>query len=228
MLVFAAMDGYGTISSGGGPGGSPTAILVGAAAGSGSASVLNPGTDGATSAVPTIAGASGASGASGAGSTPAGPTNPSTTPGPAGGTPTNNPATNTPATNTPAANTPAANTPAAATPAPIDTSDPVDTPDPAAPALDITSLPASVAANESVTLTAVTAPNASCKVKAKFSGGKASLAPGLSKKQTADTAGSVSWTWIVDSDAQPGTGTVTVSCNSNGHGVSKSKVFVVV
>jgi ribosomal protein L40E len=95
-------------------------------------------------------------------------------------------------------------------------------------ALDITGLPASVASNATVTLVVVTSPGATCDVKVKYHSGKLSLAPGLAKKQVADSAGIVSWTWIVESGTEAGNATATVTCKLKGNSSSKSKVFVVI
>jgi hypothetical protein len=92
----------------------------------------------------------------------------------------------------------------------------------------ITGLPDSIAVSSPVTLVAYTTPGATCLVKVKYHGGKASLAPGLQKKQVADATGKVSWTWTVESGTEVGTGTATVTCKVHGDSSSKSKVFVTV
>lgn len=90
----------------------------------------------------------------------------------------------------------------------------------------ITVLPDSVTANSTVTLGAATLPAASCQARVKYHSGKLSLAPGIQKKQVADSTGKVSWVWTAEADI--GTSTATVSCKLKGNSASKEKVFVVI
>lgn len=57
-----------------------------------------------------------------------------------------------------------------------------------------------------------TAPNASCSINYYTPRGTDSTAQGLYDK-TANSSGSVSWSWVIGTATVPGTGTVTVSCN---------------
>jgi hypothetical protein len=116
-----------------------------------------------------------------------------------------------------AATRPAAPPPATATPGATVTDPPLF--------VEITSLPASAATASTATLSALTLPSADCQAKVKYHSGKSSLAPGLAKKQVADAAGRVSWSWTVEPD--PGSSTATVSCKLKGKSASKSKAFVV-
>lgn len=64
------------------------------------------------------------------------------------------------------------------------------------------------------TATAVvqTTPGASCSIGYRTPAGTSSTAQGLSSR-SADTNGTVSWTWNIGPSTRPGTGTVTVTCN---------------
>lgn len=128
------------------------------------------------------------------------------------------PAPSTPAPGTPPPGTPAPGTPAPATPTPAPTAGVVLF-------VEITALPGSASVASQVTLDAATLPGASCTAKVNGHSGKASLAPGLKKKQVADASGNVAWVWIVDPDR--GTATATVACKLKGQSASKSKAFVV-
>ena len=122
-------------------------------------------------------------------------------------------------------------TPIGPTPTPIGPTPTAATPSPTATAADsdlylvITTLPASVISNSDVTLGATSVAGASCSAKVKYKSGKASPAPGLSKKQTADSAGKVAWVWTVDPD--PGIGKATVKCKLNSKSAEKTKDFLV-
>ena len=113
-----------------------------------------------------------------------------------------------------------------ATSAPTSTAAPTAAPTDPPIFVSITVLPDVVTANSTVTLGAVTVPAASCQAKVKYHSGKLSLAPGFKKKQTADSAGKVSWVWTADADI--GTTTATVSCKLKGNSASKDKIFVVI
>jgi len=105
---------------------------------------------------------------------------------------------------------------------------PTPTPTQTAPLdVGIASLPASVAANSSVTVVVTTSPGATCRVKVKDHAGVLSGAAGLKKKQVADSSGTVSWTWTVEPKTSKGNSTITVTCRLGGRSGSKSKVVVV-
>ncbi len=187
----------------------------------------SPGASEASGAVGTAAGSTPGTGASGTGASGAG-----SGAAPGGATPTSTPTSSPTGAGTSSASplgpTP---TPLGPTPTPLGPTPIPATPTPAATAGDselylaITTLPAAVMSNSDVALGATTAAGASCSARVKYQSGKVSLAPGLSKKQTANSAGKVAWVWTVDPD--PGTGTATVTCKDKSKQATKSKAFLV-
>jgi hypothetical protein len=218
ILVVAAVGGLAALPGPGGPG---TAIPVAAAGNSGS-----PGGATSTSGIGGSSGSADSTGSAGQPTTAAGSATaasstvapgslPAGTAAPAGATPS------LPAASPGGSTTPTSAPTAAPTPAATATD--------GAPllAVDITSLPSSISANSTATLAAVTLPGATCKAGVKYHSGKPSSAPGLLKKQVADSAGQVSWTWTIDAGTKAGDSTATVSCSLHGKSASKSKKFVV-
>lgn len=67
----------------------------------------------------------------------------------------------------------------------------------------------------SATVTALTAPGASCTIDVLLPSGRASTAAGLGP-QTADADGRVSWTWLVAGNTTPGLGAITVTSTAAG------------
>jgi hypothetical protein len=246
-VIFATVGlSVGIFAAQSGPDASPTAGRIAAASGSGTASGsalangsqtggVTPGGSGIASLTPGAGATEAVAGQTQGGTPGPGSTAGSTPASPAGSaTPGSTPeASATPAGASPAGATPTG-TAMGPTPSPTQaaTATPGNSPTPAPTAaatepamfLDIVSLPAQVVANSSVSLVARTLPAASCTAKVKNKSGL-SIAEGLKKKQIGDSAGMVSWTWIVDDE--PGTATATVSCDLKNKKAEKSKVFVV-
>jgi RNA polymerase subunit RPABC4/transcription elongation factor Spt4 len=209
-----------TRGSGGARGGSPSPALIGAVRDAGSS-----GTAARTAG-------SAASGVSSTLTTPLVTGNNRSDTEPAGSSPDTDSAAEVPTsaiptlvaqtTTVPTPAAPTAASPTEAAPTSADT-----TFDTAGIAVEITSLPASITPGTDATLAALTSPGATCDAKVKYHMGPPAVPPGLLKKQVADPAGKVSWTWTVDLGTQSGDSTASVSCNLHGHAASKSKKFVV-
>jgi hypothetical protein len=91
----------------------------------------------------------------------------------------------------------------------------------------ITSLPGSINHGANATMVAVTSPSASCSASVTYFSGTVSSAQGLQTHPTADSSGSVSWTWKVGTSTKPGTSTATVTCQLGSDSASDSATFVV-
>ena len=89
----------------------------------------------------------------------------------------------------------------------------------------ITSLPASVAPGSKATLTAVTAPGATCSARVEYASGTVSAAAGLKPQPVAGSSGGVSWTWTVGTSTGAGTSTATVTCSLGGATASIAGTF---
>jgi hypothetical protein len=84
----------------------------------------------------------------------------------------------------------------------------------APPGLMITSLTSPIKRGLTASLTAQTAPSASCSLSYVTPGGTISSAQGLGAA-TANAAGVVTWSWTVGASTGPGAGTVTVECGAS-------------
>jgi hypothetical protein len=124
--------------------------------------------------------------------------------------------------------TPAPTAAPAPTPASAPTPAAAPTPPPAATlSVTITSLPASISHGSNATMTAATAPGASCSARVVYASGTVSTAAGLQTTPTADASGNVSWTWKVGTSTGPGTSTASVTCSLGGQTASASQTFQV-
>jgi len=85
----------------------------------------------------------------------------------------------------------------------------------------IVSMTSPVTPGTDATVEAQTAPNATCTIAVEYASG-ASQASGLDQK-TADSKGTVSWTWRVGPNTTPGKYPVTVSCSMDGKQASAKK-----
>jgi hypothetical protein len=75
------------------------------------------------------------------------------------------------------------------------------------------------------TLTAKTAPGASCSIKVYYKSGP-STAQGLTTK-TADSSGIVSWAWKVGTNTTPGSWRIVVTASKDGQTITKETYFTV-
>jgi hypothetical protein len=91
--------------------------------------------------------------------------------------------------------------------------------------VQITSLTSPVAAGADATLTASTAPGASCSIVVEYKSGPSS-ASGLGPA-TADAVGDVSWTWRVGSRTTAGTWPITVTCAAGGQSAAARTTITV-
>lgn len=71
-----------------------------------------------------------------------------------------------------------------------------------------------VTRGETATVIAVTVPDYPCSINYTTPSGKTSEADGLEKKR-ADSAGQVSWTWLIQPDTPVGHGRVAVACKGS-------------
>jgi hypothetical protein len=76
-------------------------------------------------------------------------------------------------------------------------------------------------------VTAQTAPGASCTVSSVLPSGRAGSSAGLKETHTADGSGRVSWSYQRGTNTNPGTGTHTVRCTLNGVSATASASFSV-
>ncbi|SRR6266851_3620310 len=75
-------------------------------------------------------------------------------------------------------------------------------------------------------LSARTAPGATCNASARLPSGRTSTAQGLDTHQ-ADATGNISWTYQTVSNTGSGTGTYTVTCSSGGQSKTVTAAFTV-
>jgi hypothetical protein len=75
-------------------------------------------------------------------------------------------------------------------------------------------------------VSAQTAPRATCTASARLPSGRDSTAQGLDT-HSADAAGSITWTYRTVSNTNAGTGTYTVRCTSDGESKSVTASFTV-
>jgi hypothetical protein len=144
------------------------------------------------------------------------------------------PPTTTPLTTTPPATTPPTTTPPTTTPpttTPPTTTPPTTTPPTTTPpsttelTLEIVSVTSPVSPGHNATLVARTAPGANCDITVYYKSGP-STAQGLYPK-TADSNGSVSWTWLVGTRTTPGSWRIVVTATLGGKTVSQTTYFTV-
>jgi cardiolipin synthase len=88
----------------------------------------------------------------------------------------------------------------------------------------VTTQPSSVHRGQRLTIDATTSPGAVCGVRVTYPDGYVSRARSLARQETADAAGSVSWSWNVGSTVK-GTSRVDVTCTANGHTAMGSTTF---
>jgi micrococcal nuclease len=86
-------------------------------------------------------------------------------------------------------------------------------------ATQITSVTSPVAHGKKATLQATTTAGASCAITVTYTTGP-SHASGL-RMQTADSSGSVQWTWVVGARTKPGTFPIKVTCDPGGEATSQ-------
>jgi hypothetical protein len=86
-------------------------------------------------------------------------------------------------------------------------------------ATQITNVSSPVAHGKKATLQATTTAGASCTITVTYTTGP-SHASGL-RMQTADSNGSVQWTWVVGARTKPGTFPIKVSCDPGGEATSQ-------
>src|SRR2546425_7096850 len=75
-------------------------------------------------------------------------------------------------------------------------------------------------------VSAQTAPGATCSASARLPSGRASTAQGLDT-HSADASGNISWTYRTVSNTGAGTGTYTVTCSSGGQSKTVTAPFTV-
>ena len=115
---------------------------------------------------------------------------------------------------------------AGVTPTPTAKLVPAPTPHrPTALTVRFTKLTSSVHRGAYATASVATAGGAYCTITVTYKSGP-SKAAGLGSK-TANSAGAVSWTWLVGSRTTPGAWPVTVTCSKSGKGASVTKTFQV-
>jgi hypothetical protein len=83
-----------------------------------------------------------------------------------------------------------------------------------------------VARNANATVSAQTAPGASCSITVNYASGP-SGASGLEAK-TASASGAVSWTWKVGANTTPGNYTIVVKATKGGATTTKTVSFTVI
>jgi hypothetical protein len=88
----------------------------------------------------------------------------------------------------------------------------------------VTTTPAAVSRGQQLTITASTSPGASCTVRVTYPDGYVSRASSLQGSKTADSSGSVSWSWHVGSTAS-GTARVGVTCSLSGRTATGGTTF---
>lgn len=92
-------------------------------------------------------------------------------------------------------------------------------------AVESVTSPVNIGSNASIYIR--TNPKSKCAIFVKYANGKQSQDSGLAPK-TADSYGSVAWSWTVNGSASLGDGSATVTCLSHGHsGVVKADLKVI-